>query len=57
MKPYEMYLNFEHILFQEEFDDFWCHYRSALVHPVGWSQQSGHKLHSTSGQKTITLYM
>ena len=37
-------------IFQEENDEFWCHMKSPLVHHVGWSQTSGHKLHATQGQ-------
>ncbi|ELT89486.1 hypothetical protein CAPTEDRAFT_108770, partial [Capitella teleta] len=28
-------------------DTFWCHSFSPLIHPVGWSQLVGHKLHAT----------
>lgn len=30
-----------------EFDDFWCHERSDLIHPVGWSVSVGHNIYST----------
>ncbi len=34
---------------QDTQEDFWCHRESPLVHPVGWSQSCGHKLHASSG--------
>ncbi|XP_052794901.1 MBT domain-containing protein 1-like isoform X2 [Mya arenaria] len=40
---------------KEEGDEFWCHMRSALLHPVGWSQQSGHKLHSSQEYRSQCL--
>ena len=39
--------------FQYENDDFWCHARSPLVHPVGWSQLVGHKLHASAGEALL----
>lgn len=27
-----------------ENDDFWCHSKSTLVHPVGWCERVGHKI-------------
>ncbi|XP_054717837.1 MBT domain-containing protein 1-like [Uloborus diversus] len=35
-----------HIKYDHEVDDvgFWCHERSPLIHPVGWSQVIGHAL-------------
>lgn len=30
-----------------EFDDFWCHESSDLIHPVGWSVSVGHSIYST----------
>uniref|UniRef100_A0A0B7B795 FCS-type domain-containing protein n=1 Tax=Arion vulgaris TaxID=1028688 RepID=A0A0B7B795_9EUPU len=32
---------------KEENDEFWCHMTSPLIHPVGWSQTVGHKLHAS----------
>jgi len=48
-----------YILFslQEEGDEFWCHMRSALLHPVGWSQQVGHKLSAGQGKLSCFLLM
>lgn len=40
---------------KEEGDEFWCHMRSALLHPVGWSQQVGHKLQSTAEYRNQCL--
>lgn len=40
---------------KEEADEFWCHMRSALLHPVGWSQQVGHKLHCTTEYRNQCL--
>ncbi|XP_071126181.1 MBT domain-containing protein 1-like isoform X1 [Mytilus edulis] len=40
---------------KEEIDEFWCHMRSPLVHPIGWSQTSGHKLHATQEYRSKCL--
>ncbi|KAL3878957.1 hypothetical protein ACJMK2_031281 [Sinanodonta woodiana] len=40
---------------KEEIDEFWCHMKSSLVHPVGWSQQVGHKLQATQEYKNQCL--
>ncbi|XP_013413115.1 MBT domain-containing protein 1 [Lingula anatina] len=40
-------LRLQYVDSKDENDDFWCHYRSPLIHYVGWSSQAGHKLHST----------
>lgn len=40
---------------KDEIDEFWCHMRSPLVHPVGWSQTTGHKLHATQEYRTKCL--
>ncbi|CAL1541940.1 unnamed protein product [Lymnaea stagnalis] len=32
---------------KDEIDEFWCHMTSPLIHPVGWSQTVGHKLHAS----------
>ena len=39
----------------EEFDDFWCHEQSELIHPVGWSVQVGHDLYATEDYKKNSL--
>ncbi|KAK3599513.1 hypothetical protein CHS0354_006642 [Potamilus streckersoni] len=39
----------------EEIDEFWCHMKSSLVHPVGWSQQVGHKLQASQEYKNQCL--
>ncbi|XP_005093400.1 MBT domain-containing protein 1 [Aplysia californica] len=31
----------------DEIDEFWCHMTSPLIHPIGWSQIIGHKLHAS----------
>ncbi len=33
----------------DEFDDFWCHEQSELIHPVGWSAAVGHDIHADQG--------
>ncbi len=33
----------------DEFEDFWCHENSELIHPVGWSVNVGHEIYSTDG--------
>lgn len=35
---------------QDETNEFWCHFKSPLIHPVGWSQQVGHKLTASAGK-------
>lgn len=30
-----------------EFEDFWCHEQSDLIHPIGWSVSVGHKIISS----------
>ncbi|XP_078461372.1 MBT domain-containing protein 1 isoform X1 [Lampetra planeri] len=32
-------------------DDFWCHMRSPLIHPIGWSRAVGHQHKSPEGAK------
>lgn len=39
----------------EENDEFWCHTSSTLIHPVGWSQTVGHKLHASHDYITSCL--
>ncbi|GFS22978.1 MBT domain-containing protein 1 [Elysia marginata] len=39
----------------EENDEFWCHMSSTLIHPVGWSQTVGHKLHASHDYITSCL--
>ncbi|XP_064607601.1 MBT domain-containing protein 1-like isoform X2 [Liolophura sinensis] len=39
----------------EENDDFWCHMRSSLLHPIGWSQHVGHILHASQEYKNKSL--
>ncbi len=33
----------------EEFDDFWCHEQSELIHPIGWSVTVGHDILADDG--------
>ncbi|XP_041357919.1 MBT domain-containing protein 1-like isoform X2 [Gigantopelta aegis] len=40
---------------QDENDEFWCDKNSPLIHPVGWAQQTGHKLHASSEYKSKCL--
>lgn len=35
--------------FTDEFDDFWCHAMSSLIHPVGWSAFIGHDIAASQG--------
>ncbi|XP_069130374.1 MBT domain-containing protein 1-like isoform X1 [Argopecten irradians] len=48
-------LRLQYVDSKEENDDFWCHMRSPLVHPVTWSQRSGHKLHASQEYKNQCL--
>ncbi|XP_070197617.1 MBT domain-containing protein 1-like isoform X1 [Littorina saxatilis] len=40
---------------QGEGDEFWCHMKSPLIHPVGWSQTVGHKLHASQEYRNACL--
>ena len=52
------YVSFLCWLLQYENDDFWCHARSPLVHPIGWSQLTGHKLHASAGEfRVVFLFL
>ena len=31
-------------------EDFWCHYQSAEIHPIGWSSLVGHTLQPPIGE-------
>ena len=33
----------------EDFDDFWCHQLSELIHPIGWSSTVGHEILAPEG--------
>ena len=33
----------------DDFDDFWCHQSSEIIHPIGWSVTVGHEIYSTEG--------
>lgn len=33
----------------DDFDDFWCHERSSLIHPIGWSATVGHQIFASDG--------
>jgi hypothetical protein len=33
----------------QELDYFWCHAKSDVVHPVGWSVVAGHDIDATEG--------
>ena len=39
----------------EEFDDFWCHQSSELIHPIGWSSSVGHDILASDGPCLHTL--
>jgi hypothetical protein len=32
-----------------DFDDFWCHQSSDIIHPIGWSSKVGHDLFAPEG--------
>ena len=34
----------------DDFDDFWCHQSSEIIHPIGWSVTVGHEIYSTEGK-------
>jgi hypothetical protein len=34
----------------QDFDDFWCHERSELIHPIGWSMTVGHEISADEGK-------
>lgn len=36
--------------FTDEFDDFYCHAKSPLIHPIGWSVSVGHEISATPGK-------
>jgi hypothetical protein len=36
------------------FDDFWCHEKSDLIHPIGWSSTVGHDIDATDGYKKVS---
>lgn len=36
-------------------EDFWCHYQSSEIHPIGWSSLVGHTLQPPIGKLTGTL--
>lgn len=40
---------------KDEADEFWCHMKSPLIHPVGWSQTVGHKLHASQEYRNSCL--
>ncbi|PVD34462.1 hypothetical protein C0Q70_05737 [Pomacea canaliculata] len=40
---------------KDEGEEFWCHMRSPLIHPVGWAQTVGHKLHSSQEYRNACL--
>ena len=33
----------------DDFDDFWCHESSELIHPIGWSAAVGHQINASEG--------
>lgn len=35
-------------------EDFWCHYQSSEIHPIGWSSLVGHTLQPPIGKKYLT---
>lgn len=39
----------------ESDEGFWCHQRSALIHPVGWAQVVGHELRATQEYARTSL--
>ena len=39
----------------DDFDDFWCHQDSELIHPVGWSALHGHEIDAPQGNKKKSI--
>jgi hypothetical protein len=39
----------------EDFDDFWCHQNSELIHPIGWSVYNGHDIDASDEYKRNSL--
>lgn len=39
----------------EDFDDFWCHQSSELIHPIGWSVYNGHEIEASDDYKRSSL--
>lgn len=39
----------------EDFDDFWCHQNSELIHPIGWSAYNGHDIDASNEYKRSSL--
>jgi hypothetical protein len=37
-----------------EFDDFWCHERSKIIYPIGWSSTVGHDIYAPDGYKELS---
>lgn len=35
-------------------EDFWCHYQSSEIHPIGWSSLVGHTLQPPIGKNELT---
>lgn len=35
----------------DDFDDFWCHESSELIHPIGWSAAVGHQINASEEYK------
>ena len=39
-------------------EDFWCHYQSSEIHPIGWSSLVGHTLQPPIGMlKSYLLHL
>jgi len=39
----------------DDFDDFWCHQNSELIHPIGWSMLVGHEIAASDEYKKKAL--
>ena len=35
-------------------EDFWCHYQSSEIHPIGWSSLVGHTLQPPIGKVAVS---
>lgn len=41
--------------FSQDFDDFYCHASSSVVHPIGWSAVVGHDIAASQGKNKYRL--
>jgi hypothetical protein len=41
----------------EDFEDFWCHQNSELIHPIGWSVLNGHQIDAPESKECIIRFI